>query len=379
MPRKRKGERSDGRIQISLDIGYNAEGKRIRKYFYGKTRIEAERKKELYLRDSQRKYASTMTVSQWIDEYLSAYRTKVNPLYSSQDDVPYNRIKKEIGTRPISMVREIDLQALLNKTAGMSFSTCSKYLQAIKRVFKKARKNGLISDDPAEDLVMPTYTKGTHRALTPGEISLILKYWNEPKNYGGLWVLLMLFCGLRRGEMMALDWSAVDLAARTLTIRQTAVINSNQIVIEQRAKTDAGIRILPIPDYLYAALVAVPVKKGFVCISPQGKPLTESVVSGGLKRFNSVVNRMERGEPPVQRGRRTDKTPEPPPTFHIRYHDLRHTYATLLFNAGVDVKTAAYLLGHSDINVTMKIYTHLSEERKTASTQALTAYLDGIK
>ena len=380
MPRKRKNERADGRIQIPLDIGRDADGKRLRKYFYGATRAEAEAKKAAYLAQvNGTPYSAQLTVSEWVDEYLRAYRTKVNPLYHAQDDVPYNRLKSALGDRMLYSIREIDLQAELNSLSGRSFSTLDKYMQAMKRVFKKARKNKLITDDPAEDLTLPSYTKGTHRALTPEEITLILKYWNVPENYAGLWVLLMLFCGLRRGEMMALDWSAVDLDARTLTVRQTAVINSNQIVIEQRAKTEAGVRILPIPDYLYAALAAIPVKRGFVCLSPRGKPLTESVVSDGLKRFNSVVNRMERGEPPVQRGRRTDKEPEPPPTFTLRYHDLRHTYATLLYNAGVDVKTAAYLLGHSDITVTMKIYTHLSEEQKAVSTQALTAYLDGLK
>lgn len=374
MPRKRKGERSDGRIQISLDIGYNAEGKRIRKYFYGNTRIEAERKKAAYL--ARGTYRPSITLNEWVDEYLKTYRTNVNKLYLAQDTVPYNRLKSELGKRPVSSIKEIDLQKLLNAVAGMSFSTCSKYLQAIKRVFKKARKNGIITEDPAEDLQLPAYTQGTHRALTRGEIDLVVKYWRE--SYSGLWVLLMLFCGLRRGEMIALDWSSINLKERTLTVSQTAVISGNTAIIEPRAKTAAGLRTLPIPDFLFAALSSVPVKEGFVCLSAHGKPLTETSASRGLERFNSVINRIIRGEPLTARGKRTDLTPEPPPTFQIRFHDLRHTYATLLYNAGVDVKTAAYLLGHSDISVTMKIYTHLSEERKSASAQALTAYLNGL-
>ncbi|MCR4622631.1 MAG: site-specific integrase [Clostridiales bacterium] len=379
MPRKRKNERADGRIQIPLDIGRDTDGKRLRKYFYGATRAEAEAKKAAYLAQvNGTPYTANLTVSEWVDEYMSAYRTGVNPAYLPQDDVPYNRLKAALGDRLISSIREIDLQAELNSLAGRSFSSLDKYMQVMKRVFKKARKNKLITDDPAEDLTLPAYTKGSHRALTPEEIDLILKYWNLKENYAGLWVLLMLFCGLRRGEMMALDWSAVDLDAHSLTVRQTAVIVGNKALIEQRAKTDAGIRILPIPDFLYSALLAVPVKRGFVCLSAHGKPLTEAAVSRGLERFNSIINRMITGDVLTNRGKRTDLKPEAQ-TFKIRYHDLRHTYATFLYDAGVDVKTAAYLLGHADITVTMKIYTHLSEERKAVSSEALTAYLDGLK
>ena len=373
MARKRKGERSDGRIQISLDVGYDSSGKRIRKYFYGKTRIEAERKKAAFL--SRGSYRPDISVSEWVDVYLKTYRTGVNPLYLAQDNVPYNRIKSEIGERPMASVREIDLQALLNKTAGMSFSFITKYSQAIKRVFKKARKNGVIADDPSEDLKLPAYTKGSHRALTRGEVELVLKCWGYC--YSGLWVLLMLFCGLRRGEMMALDWSSVDLSARTLTVRQTAVIDKNRAVIENRAKSKAGLRIIPIPDFIYSALLSVPHRSGFVCLSAQGKPLTECSASLGLKKFNSVVNRYLAGEPLSQPGRRSDLSPESS-AFQVRFHDLRHTYATLLFDAGVDVKTAAYLLGHSDVSVTMKIYTHLSEQKKAASSELMLGYFRSL-
>ena len=62
----------------------------------------------------------------------------------------------------------------------------------------------------------------------------------------------------------------------------------------------------------------------------------------------------------------------------LRMHDLRHSYCTLLYSAGVDVKTAAYLMGHSDIKVTMSIYTHLSAERKAESTASLLSFFDNL-
>ena len=188
--------------------------------------------------------------------------------------------------------------------------------------------------------------------------------------------MLILFCGLRRGEMMALEWSAIDLRARTLTVRQTAVISGNAAIVEQRAKTAAGLRVIPIPEPLYNSLSTVKHRTGFVCLSAHGKPLTESAVSRGLDRFCNVVSRLMSDRP--KNPSKTNKKDELPGLFKFRTHDLRHTYCTLLFNSGCDVKTAAYLLGHADINVTMKIYTHLSEEKKTASTDALTAYMNTL-
>lgn len=377
MARKRKGERSDGRIQIQLDIGRDADGKRIRKYFYGATRREAEEQRDKYIAKATGKIDTDTTLSEWVDAYLNAYRTKVNKVYIRIDNVPYNRLKTNLGARLISSIKELDLQQELNALQGYSFSSCSKYLQVMKRVFKKARKNGLISEDPAEDLTLPAYTKGTHRALTKQEIELVIKCCKLPECYMRLWILVMLFCGLRRGEMIALDWSAVDLQAHTLTVRQTAAIDSNKAVIEQRAKTEAGLRIIPIPDILYNALISVSEadRNGFVCLSAHYKPLTEAAVKRGFERFNAIANRVQNNLPVNAKGKRNDLNQEPN-QFKLRAHDLRHTYCTLLFSAGVDVKTAAYLMGHSDVTVTMRIYTHLSEDKKAVSTQALTEYLD---
>ena len=378
MPRKRKGERSDGRIVLTLDVGYNTEGKRLRKYFYGQTRIEAQRKKDEYIASLTGIRHTNITVSEWIDEFLKTYPPRSNPLYSASNIVPYNRIKNSLGTRLVSSIREVDLQKFLNSMAGYSQSTLSKQLQVLKKVFAKARKNKLISDDPAEDIIPPDGTSGTHRALSYDEIQLILKYWNKTGNVG-LWVMLMLFAGLRRSEMMGLDWSAVNLSERTLTVSQVGIISSNKIIIQHRTKSKAGLRVIPITDPLFQALSSVPEPhRGFVCKSIRGNNLTETAINCGIKHFLNLVNRSESQQPLVQSGKRTDLMPEPTPAFYFRCHDLRHTFCTLLYDGGVDVKTAAYLMGHSDISVTMRIYTHLSEEKRSASSGLMLDYFNRL-
>lgn len=389
--RKRKGERPDGLIQVSLQVGYKDDGRPDRKYFYGHTRAEAERKRDEYKArlSSGLVLDPDITVAQWVDIFLVTYRTRINEAYLKGDATPYMRLSERLGKMRVADVRETDLQKALNEVSGMSFSTVDKYRQAIKRLFERARKNKIISDNPAEDLILPNYEKGSHRALERWEVELIMANWDTEASHAGLWVLLMLLCGLRRGEMMALKWDAINLEARTLEVRAVAVINGGSVVIEERAKTDAGLRVLPICKALYAALLTVPEDKreGFVCLSAKGQQLTESAVSRALDTFCKVLERILNGEAPSQRGRRTDierrkaETEKMLPAterkrFGFTAHDLRHTYATALYDAGVPVKAAQYFLGHADIRITLELYTHLSKEREAASRNQMVKYLD---
>lgn len=383
--RKRKGERPDGLIQVALDIGYWPDGKRRRKYFYGHSRAEAERKRDEYKAHMQQgtAYRQDITVTEWVNIYKTTYRENVDEAHLDRDDVPYNRLVDKLGHMRMKAVTESDLQAALNAVKGMSYSTCDKYRQAIRRVFRRAQKNRIIDRDPSEDLVLPPYTKGSHRALEAWEISHILEHWNEPGLHAGLWVMLMLLAGLRRGEMIALNWSSVDLDVRTITVCQTAVIHTNQPQIVDRAKSEAGIRVIPICQPLYDTLSSVPKgkRKGLVCLSAHKRPLSDNAVRCGIKSFCDALERLLNGQPLHNPGRRTDleKRDSTWKVFRFRAHDLRHTFCTLLYDAGVDVKTAAYLMGHADIRVTMEIYTHLSEIRKTESQTAMLKLLDSLK
>jgi len=389
MAKKRKGERPDGLIQVSLQVGFRADGKPDRKYFYGHSRAEAERKRDEYKERmlAGSAFSQDITVAEWVSIFKRTYRKNVHSAYLDIDSVPYDRLVEALGWKRMVDIRESDLQSALNAVAGMSFSTVDKYIQCIRRVFLRAQKNKIISENPADDLSMPPFVKGTHRCLDRWEIELILANWNCESTCAGLWVLLMLLTGLRRSEMMALDWSDVDLEHRTVSVSQVAIVLKNQTAIEKRAKTDAGIRVLPMPKALFNALSSIPEKKrtGRVCLSARGKPLTATAVKRGIDHFCDVMTRILNGEPPDNRVRvsraaekaRNDLRASPDYiVFSFTCHDLRHTYATALYDAGVPVKAAQYFLGHADIRVTMDLYTHLSKERDAASRKQMVALFD---
>lgn len=389
MAKKRKGERPDGLIQVSLQIGFKDDGSPNRKYFYGHSRAEAERKRDEYKQRfaAGSSFSPDITVREWVEIYKQTYRKGVNEVYIESDNVPYNRLVSAVGWMRMSDVRESDLQNALNAVSGMSFSTVDKYAKCIRRVFLRAQKNKIISDNPADDLCLPPSKKGSHRALESWEVELILSNWNQPNARAGLWVMLMLLAGLRRGEMMGLDWDAVDLAARTITVRQVIVFHKNRPLLEKRAKTSAGLRTIPVCRALYDALNSVPEEKrvGLVCLSARGNPLSEMALQRGLEQFCAVLTRIYNGEPPENPVRLSDEEQLSRAALHdsdeyvkfsFRTHDLRHTFATALYDAGVPVKAAQYFLGHADIRMTMDLYTHLSHERDAESRNQIVKLFD---
>lgn len=355
LKRKQRGLRKDNRIQVTLTIGHDENGAPIKKSFYGKNRTEAEAKRENYKLQLRMGITadSKITVSQWTDRCLQLYRTKVDEAYVVNDTVPYNRMKRAIGRMLVADVREADLQKLLNDVSHMSFSTVSKYYQAIRLVFSRARRNKLIYDDPSENLEMPNTNKGSHRALERSETDTILQHWHEHRC--GTWAMLMLLAGLRRGELIALNWQNVDMGNRQLTINSAARIKSNQSKIVDKPKTKAGFRIIPICNQLYDCLDCIQENEriGLVCTMATGKQISASGFRRGWDSFNHALK------------------------LNVKAHDLRHTFATALYDANVDVKSAQYYLGHADIRMTLDLYTHLSKERENTQRSRLVTFLDG--
>lgn len=162
-------------------------------------------------------------------------------------------------------------------------------------------------------------------------------------------------------------------------MREGAHFEGNKPVIsEGEGKTEAAIRTIPIFAPLMNAILSqsLPPRSEFVCCSKHGAQITETAFKAGWKSFLKTISNAASGdEKPFRPGKRTDVQPTQK-QIAIRTHDLRHTFCTFLYDAGVDLKTAQAIMGHANIEVTLRIYTHLSREKQEASVAAMHAYFE---
>lgn len=380
MPKKQE-KRADGRYSVYISLGRDPEtGKRLRKAFYGETQREANAKKNAYLKQQESPVSNKpMTVAEWADQWLAVYASGGTSNRASTD-LYVRKLKDAIGHKEIKDIKRIDIQMIANDIADQSKSGVAKYRSVINRVFAEAQASNLILQNPVTGVKWQHAGEGTHRALEQWERDLIRENWAVHRT--GIWAMLMLYAGLRRGEALALKWENVDLKALELRVCEAVKFFGNQTELGD-PKSRAALRTIPIMPPLEACLCSIDSSKSdTVCYTAAKGPMTESAFKRGWESWLNAMENILNGEPPIQPGKRTDKPklnekgdPIKRKTFSVRAHDLRHTFCTMLYEANVDIKTAMYLMGHEDEKMTMKIYTHLSEKKKTISVDALRAYL----
>lgn len=385
--RRRKGERKDGLVAVYGTYGKDSKGKRIRKAFYGKCGKEAEAKKKEYERRlgfGVSPEDMVITVSVWCDRWLEVYKTELHGKNRESYVYATNKVKASIGHMKVRDVTEVTLQSFLNTFAGMSDSYISKMRFILKNIFHRAQKNRIIDDNPASDLKRPQGTEGTHRALTLDEIALLTNSYDHYRF--GLAAMIMLYAGLRRGELIALQWKHIDLDKGFISVEESVELVTNQPTIKDGGKSEASVREIPICKTLMDALMMVSpqMRKGFVCMSAKSTVHTATSFRQAIKSYarqlelslNRYAPTWKLLKPGDRKEIKEKKEKCEWKSFELRSHDLRHTFATGMYDAGVDIKSAQYYLGHKDIKTTMNLYTHLSEEKKAQSRIVMVGFLD---
>ena len=368
MPRQKLTQRTDGRYRCKY------KGKE----FYGSTPKEAQQKRDEYKRmlDAGMKAESIgLTVKAYAMRWVSTYKAHLT-------DGPYNthvRILNRfcdhegIGSRRMQDIDTIDIQGFYNTAEGKSFSYICSMRETIKGLFKFALADRVIQHDPTSKAKIPKGKKGTHRAITQHERDLIsaLDHRMRPA------AMVMLYAGLRRGEALALDIDRdVDYHKKTITVRYAVRFPDQQHPVLVDPKTEAGSRTIPLLDVLADELQG---KHGLLITDADGNMMSESAWSRAWESYLCKLSVLHNGHAKRWHGKtKEDKailaaggTIPPWQDISIRPHDLRHSYCTMLYDAGVDLKTAQLWMGHADVDVTMKIYTHLTEERQQKATTAL--------
>lgn len=364
MPTK-KSMRSDKRYEVSITLGYSDEGRRIRKSFYGKSQKEANAKKQAYL-DGEKLSAdaSTMTLDKWTRIWLDSYSTGGVRNRANNASI-VNRFVDFIGKKVrLFNIKQAHIQAYAKKQAGFTKSHVDKVRRTLTNLFKAAVDNEYITKSPCEGVTWDSVKTGTHDMLEPYLVDLITKYWRI--HPAGIWAMFMLYAGLRPSEAFALDRRNISDDFISVT-DGSHFEHSRLVIVEGQVKSEAGQRDIPILPPLREVIKVLPVE-GLVCLSSKGTPVSEAAARANWAAFWNMLEELYNDRMPRGAGRRSDRFPEDWKYLpKVKMYDLRHTFCSILYDADVDVKTAQYLMGHATLEITLKIYTHLSEKKKQRS------------
>ena len=361
--RKRKDGRWEGRYVVGHDP---ITGKMISRNVLGKTQAEVKEKLRTAIENSKRlDYTQTgkYTVGQWMDEWFEAYaKVKVRPS-SHQTYKGYieDHIKPNIGDIPIEKLTSLQLQKFYRllltegrvpriesekQPKGLSAKTVRNINQVISSAMDMAVRHKLILSNPTEGCELPKVEHRDMKTLPAEQLGAFLREAKESGVYELYY--LDLATGLRRGELLGLKWEDVDLQNGVIHVRrQVARVDGE--VKELPLKTKNSYRNISISQDAVAMLTEMAAHRSsdYVFPSSTGGPISPDSVNNMLHR---VLKRA--GLP------------------SIRFHDLRHTFATLALQNGVDIKTVSGMLGHFSAGFTLDTYAHVttSAQKEAART-----------
>lgn len=289
-------------------------------------------------------------------------------------------IISELGDKRIADVSLDDIQVALVPVSKKSASVYKSVINLYKSIFRAAKDSRIIEHNPTIHLTakgggVPQKDKV---ALTDEQVSRLLDAIQGLPTY--VFVMLGLYAGLRREEILALKWDAVylDAAAPYLTVRKAWHTENNRPVILEELKTKAAERNIPLPDCLAECLKEAKAKSTseYVVANKDGEPLSYTQFK---RLWQYIVTRTakERSYYKYENGKRVKHTVTPvlgekaahngkviySLDFEVTPHQLRHTYITNLIHSSVDPKTVQYLAGHESSKITMDIYAKVKYNR----------------
>lgn len=378
-------QREDGTWRGLLTIGYNENGSLKRKSFTGKTQREVSDKMKEYrtlhnmdLLPSDDK----LTLAQWFHTWLFTYRKNdLKPAsFEKYEGIYRNYIDNNtIGNIKLKDLRATPLQSYYNSLIAeheKTPATIKSINKCLKSCLSQALKEGYLLKNYACFVNLPKapiIDADFISIFTQDEQQVFM--CEAIKDKKGILYIFALGTGLRLGELLALKWSDISFKDKTVTvnksIKETYIFDENEekhfSVVEQEPKTKNSYRSVPINDNLLDLLKDhkkkqlidheqnkdIYVDNLLVFATPTGNYLNYSNVR---KIFKKIIKKYNNSL--TEEEKKTRSLPD------LRIHDLRHTFATRLFENGVAPKTVQSLLGHADITTTMNIYTHVMKDTK---------------
>lgn len=330
---------------------------------------EIERRKQL---------AENPLVWQYAQTWYKLYTPRLSDSRKSDYAIAINRhICPIIGARHMLDVTPGDIADVMLACADLSRSSQDKIVCALKKIFAAGEKAGVVRANPCVDLRAGGKRAAEKEALTRQQMRTLEDAVAGTRIYP--FVMIGLYAGLRREEILGLEWDCVHLdgAAPYISVRRALRWVHNQPVVSDELKSAAARRDIPIPPALVGCLSDLQhtATGDYVISGSDGQPLSMTAYRNSwryiTRRQTGTAKRTERGET-VLREKKLGETVRNSKVqitidFDVTPHILRHTYITNLILSGANVKVVQYLAGHSKVETTLNIYTHLIERSPEAN------------
>lgn len=364
-------QRSDGRWEVRVTIGMDfAAGKSKRISKYASTKEEAVKllHEMSYMNDTQPHFFDNIKLGEWLDLCLEVYMKNTLKLstYNSYEGYIRNHLKPTIGDINLKDITPRLLQQFYNykaETDGLAPKTIININLFLHKALSYAVSEGYIQNNPAESLNLSRGQKPQIEILNRSEQNILIQTSYQFRY--GIFIRLVLFTGLRLGELLGLRWEDIDFNGRLLHIRRTLnrlktnkAVNEGENITEiviQPPKSQNSVRSIPllqgvindlfvwktVQDADRAAMGESYNESGFIVTNPGGSYIEPRTFRDYYIQILNAANLR-------------------PFTFHA----LRHTFASRAMEQGMDAKTLSIILGHYSVSFTLDTYAHVLNEHK---------------
>ncbi|WP_405403107.1 tyrosine-type recombinase/integrase [Streptomyces sp. NBC_01104] len=349
-------QRRDGRYEARVYVP-QPDGTRKRKTVYGATWDECDTKRqELVLRDRQGVPTPTRSakLSEWLPYWLEEFvrNDRKRTTYAKYETHVRRYLIPQIGSKRLETLGAADVRRMLSAvTAQASAATAKESHRVLRSALTAACREELINRNVVMLVPAPRVETRELKPWDLEETTTFLEAARKDPLYAAF--VLAVALGLRRGEVLGLRWSDIDLERRTLTVRNQ--IQRVQKELYADSTKNRRTRAIPVP---------------LMCVAPlrwqRLRQTAQRIDARQAWHESAYVFTTRSGRPiePRNLSRSFERITEDAGLRRIRLHDARHGCATLLFAAGVPARVVMEILGHSQIAVTMNIYTHVSDDHR---------------
>jgi integrase len=355
-------KRGKGSWRLVFDLDRDHTGKRRQKVvtFQG-TKREADAELSRILAEIKNGGfvdPGSVTVREYLERWLKHVATKTaTKTHERYSEIVRLGLTPYLGQVKLAKLSPIHIQSAYAEAlksgrkkgdGGLSPRTVLHYHRILSQALKQAVKWQLLARNPADAVEPPRPKHKEMVALDEGQTAALIEHAEGTPLY--MPILLAVTTGMRRGEVLALRWSDIDLDQRIVSINRTLEKSREGGLRFKRPKTAKSRRTISLAEITASALRQHRVEQaklllrlgvgwdddGLVCIKSPGQPINPNTLTSGFASF------IASGDLPK-----------------VRFHDLRHTHATHLLRAGVHPKIAQERLGHATIAVTLDLYSHV--------------------